>query len=121
MAGNTKNLKMFTSEQSREKAKENGRKGGIKSGEVKRAKKELRQCFEALLESNVLDKKTGEEMSGAEAAALTVFRKALKGDLKAFELLRDTAGQKPIEKVAIGDVTADVINEVENMVLGDKE
>lgn len=100
---------------------EEASKGGKKSAEVRRAKKELRQCFEALLGSEVLDKKTGDAMTGAEAAALTVFRKALKGDLKAFELLRDTAGQKPVEKVVIGEIDDAVIAEVENMVLGDKE
>lgn len=116
--GNIENLKkgVTTQFKSGEKAAASGRKGGIKSGEVKRAKKELRQCFEALLESNVLDKKTGEEMSGAEAAALTVFRKALKGDLKAFELLRDTAGQQVVQKVAIAEVSEDIVNEVENLV-----
>lgn len=113
--GNIENLKkgVATQFKSGEKAAASGRKGGIKSGEVKRAKKELRQCFEALLESNVMDKKTGEEMSGAEAAALTVFRKALKGDLKAFELMRDTSGQKPKEKVEQINVDMDYENSME--------
>ena len=40
---NNENLKPFDSNQSREEAKKNGRKGGIKSGEVRRARKTLRE------------------------------------------------------------------------------
>ena len=40
------------------------------------------------------------------------------GDLKAFELMRDTAGQKPVEKFMVADVEASVIAEVEAMVNG---
>ena len=36
---NEQNLKPFTSNQSREEAVKNGRKGGIRSGEAKREKK----------------------------------------------------------------------------------
>ena len=47
-----------------------------------------------------------------------VFYKALNGDLKAWELVRDTAGQKPVERVMIADVEPSVIAEVEAMVNG---
>ena len=43
------NLKPFTTEQSREKAKKNGQKGGIASGEAKREKKSMRQLAEICL------------------------------------------------------------------------
>ena len=43
-------------------------------------------------------------------------KKALKGDVKAFEVLRDTAGEKPIDKVMVADVDQSVIDEVESMV-----
>ena len=43
------NLKPFTTEQSREKAKKNGQKGGIASGEAKREKKTMRQLAEICL------------------------------------------------------------------------
>ena len=99
---------------------EEAKKGAKKSAEVRRAKRDLRQALEILLETDIKGK-NGEVKSGAEAIAIAQFQKALKGDTRAFEVIRDTAGQKPIEKVSIGDVTADVINEVENMVLGDKE
>ena len=95
----TKNLKPNTREnRTKEEQKQIAIKGGIASGKARREKKTLRQCLEILLERTLKDKK-GIEMTGAEAVSLKVFEKALKGDIRAFEVLRDTAGQKPIEKV----------------------
>ena len=47
------NLKPFTTEQSREKAKMNGRKGGKASGVAKQEKKTMRQLAEICLNSNL--------------------------------------------------------------------
>ena len=95
---NVENLKPFTSEQSRAEAVKNGKKGGIASGEARRRKKLLRECLEILLEKEMTDK-NGETMTGAEALSAKLFKEAIKGNVKAFEVLRDTAGQKPVEKV----------------------
>ena len=103
------------SERSPNEVRENGKKGGIASGKARRQKKLLRECLEILLEKEMTDKK-GETITGAEAMAAKVFQQALKGDLRAFEIVRDTAGQKPVDKVMVADVDADVINEVEAMV-----
>lgn len=46
---NEQNLIHFTSEQNREEAKKNGTKGGIKSGEVRRQRKAMREQMEMLL------------------------------------------------------------------------
>lgn len=46
---NEQNLIPFTSEQNREEAKKNGTKGGIKSGEVRRQRKAMREQMEMLL------------------------------------------------------------------------
>ena len=112
---NIENLKPFTSEQSRTEAVKNGKKGGIASGEARRRKKLLRECLEELLENDVKDK-NGNTMTGAEAMAAKVFQQALKGDLKAFEIVRDTAGQKPVEKVVVSEIDIDIIDEVERMI-----
>ena len=82
----------------KENAKEMGRKAGIASGKAKRNKKLLKDCLEILLEQKV-STKDGKKVTGAEATAAALFKKALNGDTKAFELLRDTAGQKPIDKI----------------------
>lgn len=95
---NNENLRPFTSDQSHEEAVANGRRGGKASGEARRKKKLLRECLEELLEKDITDK-SGNTMTGAEAMAVSVFKQALKGDLKAFEIVRDTAGQKPVDRV----------------------
>ena len=125
---NEKNLVPFTSEQSHEEAVKNGRKGGIASGEAKRNRKMLRDCIDYLLEREdaMVLSADGKPMSGAEQLAYNLFAKALAETdtakaAKAFEVLRDTAGQKPVDKVMIADVEPSVIAEVEAMVLTDDD
>lgn len=72
--------------------------GGKASGEARRRKRDIRLALEALLEKEYKGK-NGELLSGAEAIAIKQMEKALKGDTKAFEVVRDSAGQKPVEKV----------------------
>lgn len=109
------NLKPFTSEQSREEAAKNGAKGGIASGEARRKKRDLKLAIQALLEADIKDKKTGEIMSGAEALVLAQMKKALKGDTKAFEVLRDTSGQKPVEKVEQVNIDGEYLDRVDEL------
>ena len=97
----------------KETARANGAKGGRKSGQAKRERKMLKECLEALLESDVKIKDKDEKVSGAEAVSLAVFKQALNGNIKAFETLRDTVGQKPVEKIMLTEVTQEVIDEVE--------
>ena len=52
---NEKNLTPFTSEQSREEAVENGRKGGIASGQARREKKTIQKILADLLDSEIKD------------------------------------------------------------------
>jgi hypothetical protein len=109
---------MFTGEQSREKAAENGRKGGIASGESKRARKTLRAELEALLQTHAIDKNTGKqsERTIQEAMVLSLVTKAVKGDTKAFEIIRDTIGEKPAERITLAEIDPKTIEEVERMV-----
>lgn len=95
---------------------EEAKKGGIASGEARRRKRDIRLALEALLEKEYKDK-NGKVLSGAEAIAVKQMEKALKGDTRAFEVIRDSAGQKPVEKVVIAEVEQDVIDEVEKAVL----
>lgn len=73
-------------------------KGGKASGEARRQKADLRKMCQMVLEMDIKGK-DGTVKSGAEAITLAQLRKALKGDAKAYEVLRDTAGQKPVDKV----------------------
>ena len=112
---NEQNLKPpYTSDQNPEEASKNGKKGGVASGEARRKRRDIRAAMEALLEKKY-NTSMG-ELSGAEAISLKQMEKALKGDPKAFELVRDSAGQKPIEKVVVAEVEQAVIDEVESIV-----
>ena len=114
---NKKNL-IPNNERTPNELREQCRKGGIASGEARREKRDLKKAIEILLETDIKNK-NGEIKSGAEVIALAQFQKALKGDTRAFEVLRDTAGQKPIEKVMVADVEQSVIDEVEKAVFED--
>lgn len=109
------------SERTKEKQSEVARLGGIASGKARAEKRDLRKAFEALLdkEYNIKNKTTGTTsiLSGAELIALKQMEKAAKGDTKAFEVVRDTSGQKPVEKVMIAEVEQSVIDEIERAVL----
>lgn len=102
---------------------EEASKGGKKSAEVRRKKKMLRECIEYLLERTdptALDE-NGEAMTGAEQLSTNLFLKALTESdtakaARAFEVLRDTAGQKPVDKVVVADVDQSIIDEVESMI-----
>lgn len=104
-----------TTQRSESEARENSRKGGIASGEARRKKRDLKLAMQALLEAEIKDKKTGETMSGAEAIALAQYRKALKGDAKAFELIRDTSGQKPVEKVEQVNIDGEYVDKINEL------
>lgn len=73
--------------------------GGKASGKARRDKRKLRDCLEVLLEAKVTDDETGKKVTGAEAMTKALFQRALAGDDKAWELFRDTVGQKPIDRV----------------------
>lgn len=95
---------------------EEASKGGKRSAEVRRAKKDLRQALEILLEKDYKDK-NGNTVSGTEALTAKLFEQALKGNVRAFETIRATVGQDPVQKIAVSEVSRDVIDEVEKMVM----
>ena len=101
----------------KENASEKGKAGGVASGKKRRDKKLLKDCLEILLERKITAK-DGTVMTGAEAISAKVFQLALKGDLRAFEIIRDTTGQKPKEKLVVNEVDAEMIKMVEEMVRG---
>ena len=103
------------SERTPKQRRENAKKAGIASGEARRKKRDLKLAMQALLEADIKDKRTGEVMSGAEAIALAQYRKAMKGDAKAFELVRDTSGQKPVEKVEQVNIDGEYLDRVNEL------
>jgi len=99
-------------------ARVRGRSGGIASGEARRARITLRAALEELLSMPVKDEagiETGETIQHAIAVAL--IEKALKGDTKAFEIIRDTIGEKPVERITMAEIDPQTIDQVERLVL----
>ena len=106
--GNPQNL-VPTNKLSKEEAKKISSNGGKKSGEVRRKRKALREELLALLSAGNTQKNI----------SLALIDQALNGNVKAFETIRDTIGEKPVEKVVMSEVDPNVINEVEEMVKHD--
>jgi len=71
---------------SQSEARENGRKGGIASGEKRRHQRDLREAVKALQSVVVPVKGGGDGLTYAEAIARAVGVKAAQGDLKAAAL-----------------------------------
>lgn len=113
---NEQNLRPSEYKLSQEEAK----KGGIASGEARRRKRDLRQALEMLLEREYKDK-SGNSISGTEAITAKLFEQAMKGNIKAFETIRSTIGQDPVQKVMVAEVEQEVIDEVERAVLETNE
>ena len=109
---NEQNLKPLSTE----KAREIGAKGGKASVEARRKKRDLREALEMLLEKDFKDR-NGNVLSGTEVITAKLFEKASKGDVRAFETIRSTVGQDPVQKVMIAEVDQAVIDEVEKAVL----
>ena len=112
----------------REELREAGRKGGIKSGESKRRKKDMRETLEILLSmpmhngkvANVDAIKSFSELKGKNisvetALMVTLLQKALKGDVTAAQFIRDTSGQKPTDDVNLTGAIPVVISGEEEL------
>ncbi len=117
---NERNLKSFTSEQSHEEATKNGSKGGKASVKARRERKALREQLEYLmtLKINKSQEKlkrqlkdigiNATEVNLQMAINVAMVQQALKGNVKAYELIRDTLGEKPIEQIQ--NMTPPIIN-----------
>ena len=82
------NLKPVT-KRTKNEAREISKKGGIRSGEVRRERKKLKEELLLLLS----------EGDNNRRMSLAIFERALNGDTKAFEVIRDTIGEKPKEQI----------------------
>ena len=96
-------------------------KGGQKSGETRRKKKDLKMCLNILMEQELSKDKNGNSVSGAEALELQALREELEGKPKFWESVRDTAGQKRVEKVMVAEVEQSTLDEIEDLVAESKK
>ena len=91
--------------------RENASKAGKASAEARQKRKSLKEELLLMLSD-------GETQ---QSVTLALIEKAMSGDTKAFEVIRDTIGEKPVDKVMIADVEPSVVAEVEAMVTGETD
>ena len=84
---NEENLKPFVKGEQRQK--DLGKMGGIASGEARRERKTLKEELLLLLSNG----------DTQEKISLSLIQQALDGNTKAFEIIRDTVGEKPVDKL----------------------
>lgn len=101
--------------------RENARKAGIASGKARREKADLRRQLQVFLESEAIKDKDGDPLTGAEFMVKVAVKEMANGNPKFWELIRDTAGFKPIDKIQVSEIDQNAIDEVEAMVLGTDE
>lgn len=80
--------------------KEIARKGGQASGEKRRERKALKDDQLYLLDQDIVDKQ-GQEHATQRAIAAALIQQALRGNVRAFEIIRDTIGEKPTKTVNV--------------------
>ena len=99
---------------STEEARERGKMGGIASAKARREKKMMKDTLETLLAMTLKEGKAtniegvksiaslnGKNISVQEAIMLVQIQKAMHGDTRAAEFVRDASGNKVAESVAI--------------------
>lgn len=92
---NEQNLKPVSS---KKEARERGRKGGLASVEARRKRKTLKEELLLMLSEGETQK----------SVTLALIEKAMSGDTKAFEVIRDTIGEKPADKVETKQTVLDM-------------
>ena len=97
---NEQNLKPV---KSTKEARERGRKGGLASREAKRKRKTLKEELLLMLSDGDIQEKISialinEAINGNNAGSVT----------KAFEVIRDTIGERPVEKVQATQTVVDM-------------
>ena len=112
-----------------EQRAEYGRKGAEKANETKRKRKEMRETLDILLNMPLKKGKVysaedvkcfadlkGKNITIDQAMMICLVQKALKGDLNAIAMIRDTVGEKPSDKVEVKDVTPVIISGEDDLI-----
>ena len=75
--------------------------GAIASNKEQARRKTFKEIFELLLQDKAID---GSNLTNNELLALQMIQEARKGNTKAFEIVRDTIGEKPKEQMELGNI-----------------
>ena len=111
------------SERTKEEQREIARKGGIASGKARRRKKLIKEQLELLLSLPLKDENAkkklkqlginADNIDNQMAMIISIWNKALKGDVQAFNSIRDTVGEKP------KDIIENINNEQRIVIVND--
>lgn len=115
---NEQNLKPFDQRTEKEQ-REIRSKGGKASGEARRARKTLKEELLSLLSQDIKSD-DGKVVNTQVAMSVALITEALGGNVKAFATVRDTIGEKPVDKVEQVNIDMeykDSVNYVERCLL----
>jgi len=111
------------SERTKEEQRKIARKGGIASGKARRRKKLIKEQLGLLLSLPLKDENAkkklkqlgidADNLDNQMAMIISIWNKALKGDVQAFNSIRDTVGEKP------KDVIENINNEQRIVIVND--
>lgn len=97
-------------------AREYGRRGGVRSGEVRRERRRVRECLtEALGMETEFE---GEIMTNAEAVSIALIRRAKEGNVAAFREIRDSTEGRPRQSIEVETISPEARAEVEAALFG---
>ena len=110
-----------------EEASKRGKVGGPASQDTQQTRRSIREILEELSKRTVTAEEAEEYSmeegtSLLEAANLAQIRRAMKGDTKAAEYIRDTLGEKPVDKIAaeVETITPEDRQRIERILNRDK-
>lgn len=118
------NLKPFTSNQDREQAKINGRKGGKARQAQVRRRKALKEQMELLLTLPLTDERAkkrfesmgidADNMDNQMAMVVKTYAQALKGNINAVNTIREIIGERVVE-VNVNNNIDDKVKELDRL------
>ena len=119
----------LTAEQRRERASKAGKASVQKKRERKAMQEIARIALDMPLEAGDIADIEGitfedypdVNLTLGQAAVLAVAKKAKKGDVAALQFLRDTAGEKPVERVEVSGDVAEAAKSIQEMIALSKE
>ena len=119
----------------KKEARKRGANGGKASGKARREKRAMQELAKIILNTPVEGKP--EELDDIEAmcfedfpdkhltvgerSLFAVAKKAQKGDIQAITFLRDTAGEKPVEKLEVSGDVEKAAADIRAMIAAEKE
>lgn len=115
---NVQNLKTLSPKEAREQ----GRKGGKASAAKRAERKTFREGLLLLLNEPLKDK-AGQttDKTTQDAIIAGLVKRAINGDTRAFEMIRDTIGEKPVDVVNVNAPDPSIMAEITRRMADDAE